>query len=290
MDREAQRGLRKSQHLEKEPIMMRVIRTVAVSAVVLATGACTIVDETEIAVKKSFGGDVKEEPIRQGIQPYVAPWNWGASFTKYPLREVQFPAEGRAEVIEILTSDQLKVAIEGALRYRIEPASAVELYKTVGGPGDVHSYVYNAYRSAARDAVAGFTAAELLSQGRDAVGERIRELVGRRIVDKGLILTDYFVRDIDPPEKIRMAIEEKLAAEQEIERERHRIQIEAAKADQRRAEAEGIRDAQTIIAESLSPSYLAYERIKALQAAAEGENNTIIDVNGNVSPIVGGLR
>lgn len=203
---------------------------------------------------------------------------------------MQFPAEGRAEVIEILTSDQVKVAIEGALRYRIEPDAAVELYKTVGGPEDVHSYVYNAYRSAARDAVAGFTAAELLSQGRDAVGVKIRELVGNRIRGKGIVLTDYFVRDIDPPEKIRVAIEEKLAAEQEIDRERHRIAIEAAKADQRRAEAEGIRDAQTIIAESLSPSYLAYERIKALQAAAEGENNTIIDVNGNVSPIVGGLR
>ena len=58
-------------------------------------------------------------------------------------------------------------------------------------------------------------------------------------------------------------------------------------ANQRRAEAEGIRDAQNIIAASLvgeeGRAYLAYEGLQALKAAAMGENNVII------SPSEGGV-
>ncbi|NIQ52637.1 MAG: hypothetical protein GWN71_04060, partial [Gammaproteobacteria bacterium] len=55
-----------------------------------------------------------------------------------------------------------------------------------------------------------------------------------------------------PPQSIRQAIEQKLAREQQVQAEAYQTQVVVEQANQRRAEAEGIRDAQRIIAESLA--------------------------------------
>lgn len=263
---------------------------VAATAIGLSSGACTVVDEYEVAVKKSFTGNVSDDAIQQSIQFWLAPWNWGANFYKFPKREIQWPARGEASPIRILSKDQLEITVDGSIRYRIDPSRAVELFMEVGGPGAIHDYVYNVYRSSARDAISKFTADQIMSEERAAVDQHIEERIKEKLSGKGIALVDFFVRDIDPPATIKTAVEAKLRAQQEIQTEQNKVEIVQAMADQRRAEAKGIRDAQAIIAESLTPEYLQYEKIKALMAAATGENNTLIDVNSNITPMVAPRR
>jgi len=238
--------------------------------------ACTRVDSYEVAVKKnSVTGAVADEIYSQGLYHAVF-----RDWTTYPRREIQFPDRGQSERLTALTSDQLTIGIDAAYRYRLVPDSVLVLYLSVGTMGDVHEFVYNAYRSAARDAVANIAAADILSTERAGIGEQIQTIMENRLTPRGVEITDFFVRDIEPPPSIREAIEQKLAREQQVQAEAYQTQVVEEQANQRRAEAEGIRDAQQTISESLAgvsgQRYLYWRYIEALMEVGMGTNNLVI--------------
>lgn len=242
----------------------------------IGQSGCTRVDSYEVAVKKNaVTGEVSDQIYDQGLYHAVF-----RDWTTYPRREIQYPVQSESERLTALTSDQLTIAIDAAFRYRVVPDSVLGLYLRVGDIEDVHQFVYNSYRSAARDAVANIAAADILSRERAGIGEQIRAIMTNRLHPRGIIITDFFVRDIEPPPSIREAIEQKLAREQQVQAEVYQTQVVHEQANQRRAEAEGIRDAQNIIAESLAgPSgqrYLYWRYIESLMEVGRGENNLVI--------------
>jgi regulator of protease activity HflC (stomatin/prohibitin superfamily) len=241
------------------------------------------VDEFEVSVKRNpLTGSVAAQPFRQGLYHSII-----RSWTNYSVREIQYPPQGASERLAALTSDQLQIGLDAAYRYRINPDSAVQIYLSIGEPGQVHAFVYNTYRSALRDAVAEVSAANVLSTERAGIGQRINDLMSERLVPRGLEVTDFFVREIEPPATLRAAIEDKLAREQQVQKEGFQTQVVAEQANQERARAEGIRDAQDIIAASLTgPSgqrYLYWRYLDVLGEVADGQNNLII------APTEGGI-
>jgi len=234
------------------------------------------VDEYEVAVKRNpVTGSVSGTPYRQGLYHSIF-----RSWTNYSTREIQYPPEGGAENLTALSSDQLQIGVDAAYRYRINPDSVVQLYLTIGGPGEIHAFAYNTFRSATRDAVAEVAAALILSSDRATIGDRIERLMSERLEPRGIVVTDFFVREIQPPETIRQAIENKLAREQQVQAEAYQTQVVQEQANQKRAEAEGIRDAQDIIATSLTgvqgQRYLYWRYLEVLGEVADGDNNLVI--------------
>ncbi len=241
------------------------------------------VNEYEVAVKRNpVTGAVGDVPYRQGLYHSIL-----RSWTNYSTREIQYPREGGAERLVALTADQLQIEVDAAFRYRIEPDSAVDLYLTIGEPGAISGFVYNTYRSAVRDAVAEIPAASIMSQDRAAIGTRIEELMSDRLEPRGIYITDFFVREIVPPATLREAIEAKLSREQQVQAEVYQTEVVAEQANQKRAEAQGIRDAQEIIATSLTgvsgQRYLYWRYLEVLGEVANGQNNLVI------APTEGGI-
>jgi len=241
------------------------------------------INEYEVSVRRNpVTGAVSNTPFRQGLYHSIF-----RSWTNYSTREIQYPVQGGAETLTALTSDQLQIRIDAAYRYRLDPDSVVILYLSVGEPRAVHSYVYNTYRSAVRDAVAEMTAANVLSQDRAQIGTRIEEIMSENLLERGIVITEFFVRELQPPETLRQAIEAKLAREQQVSAEAFQTQVVEEQANQKRAEAAGIRDAQEIIATSLTgvsgQRYLYWRYLEALGEIAEGQNNLVI------APTEGGI-
>lgn len=241
------------------------------------------VDDYEVAVKRNpLTGAVSDTPYRQGLYHSIL-----RSWTNYSTREVQYPREGGSERLTALTADQLQIAVDAAYRYRLVPDSAVALYLTIGEPADLHAFVYNTYRSAIRDAVAEMNAANILSRDRAEIGTRIEDLMADRLTPRGIIITDFFVRELVPPETLREAIEAKLSREQQVQAEVYQTQVVEEQANQKRAEAAGIRDAQEIIATSLTgvsgQRYLYWRYLEVLGQVADGQNNLV------VAPTEGGI-
>jgi regulator of protease activity HflC (stomatin/prohibitin superfamily) len=260
-----------------------VVAAVTAILIVIVAFGFNRVDEFEVAVKRNpLTGAVGSEAYRQGLYHSIL-----RSWTNYPLREIQYPREGQSERLTALTSDQLQIGVDAAFRYRLIPDGMVQMYLTIGEPSEVHAFVYNTYRSAIRDAIAEMAAQDILSQERAGIADRIEELMTTRLEPRGIVVTDFFVREVVPPETIRQAIEEKLAREQQAQKEQFQTQVVVEQANQKRAEAEGIRDAQEVIAASLSgvagQRYLYWRYLEMLGKIGEGQNNIVI------APTEGGI-
>ena len=95
----------------------------------VAAGMNTVVviDVGEVGVQH-FLGKVTEVPLGQGVHVI----NPLASVEIMSVREQSFPPNGGVEQIEAQTSEQMNVALEVSLLYRIDPARAPDLYARIG--------------------------------------------------------------------------------------------------------------------------------------------------------------
>ena len=101
------------------------------------------------------------------------------------------------------------------------------------------------------------------------------------IGDRGFVIESVLMKSIQLPKGLYQAIEEKLQAEQEAQRMEFVLQKERQEASRRTIEAEGIRDANKIISEGLTPQIIQYKTIEAYRELSKSPNAKLIIGNGN---------
>jgi regulator of protease activity HflC (stomatin/prohibitin superfamily) len=238
--------------------------------------SCTTVADYEVAVLKNpITGEVSQGSFEQGLY-FASPALFWRQYFKYPTREIQYPAAAGSEKAQALSADQLTITVDAAYRYKVLPDKVVDLFLTVGDMRQVSDYVYTTYRTALRDAIAELTGMEILSTDRVGIASRVEELMDQELRPKGVEVVRFFVREIQPPTAVRQAIELKLQREQEVDAQKFQTAIVREQAEQKRQEALGIRDAQNIIGQSLTPAYLSYYYMQTLQQVGQKAGNVII--------------
>ena len=224
-----------------------------------------IIDVGEVGVKH-FLGSIDPVPLEQGMH-IVNPL---ASVEKMSVREQAFPPDGGIESIEAQTSEQLNVALEISILFRLDGTVAPDLYQRLGSENQIKSrIVLNAVRNGVRDAVATKSINEIFSPNRREVANDMRREIQAKAGDRIEVL-DVFVRDVQAPPKVREAIEDKLAREQQVASERFQTEIIQERALQAIEEAKGIAEAQKIISEGLTPAYLTFHYIEQLGTLPPG--------------------
>jgi regulator of protease activity HflC (stomatin/prohibitin superfamily) len=227
--------------------------------------AVVLINVGEVGVKH-FLGKVDPTPLGQGMH-VINPF---ASIEKMSIREQSFPADGGIETIEAQTSEQLNVMLEISMLYRIDGANAPDLYQRIGTELKITSQiVLNAVRNGVRDAVATKSINEIFSPNRREVAIDMKREIQAKAGDR-IEVVDVFVRDVQAPEKVRDAIEEKLQREQMVASEVFQTEIIQERARQQGEEAKGIAEAQRIISEGLTPEYLTFFYIQQLTAMPDG--------------------
>jgi regulator of protease activity HflC (stomatin/prohibitin superfamily) len=221
--------------------------------------AFALVRVGEVGVKH-FLGQVDPIVLTQGVH-LVNPL---ATIEKMSVREQSFPSDGSVERIEAQTSEQLNVALEVSLLYRIDGANAPDLYQRIGNENQIKNrIVLNSVRNGVRDAVATKSINEIFSPNRREVAGAMEEAIQAKAGDRIEVL-EVFVRDVQAPQRVREAIEEKLQREQNVAAERFQTEIIQERARQQIEEAKGIAEAQQIISEGLTPEYLTFFYIEQL--------------------------
>jgi regulator of protease activity HflC (stomatin/prohibitin superfamily) len=227
--------------------------------------AFAVIAVGEVGVKH-FLGRIDTESLGQGVHVI----NPLASIEKMSTREQSYPPDGTVEHIEAQTSEQLNVALEVSILYRIDPAAAPDLYQRLGTEEQIKSrIVLNAVRNGVRDAVATKSINEIFSPNRREVANSMLQEIQAKAGDRIEVL-DVFVRDVQAPPKVREAIEDKLEREQQVARERFQTEIIQEQAQQAIEEAKGIAEAQKIISEGLTPAYLTFHYIERLSELPSG--------------------
>ena len=229
-----------------------------------AVNAVVIVDVGEVGVKH-FLGNVTETPLSQGI--HFVPL---ASVEIMSIREQSFPPSGSVEQIEAQTSEQMNVALEVSLLFRIDPLRAADLFDRIGSEQQIKSsIVMNAIRNGVRDAVATKSINDIFSPDRREVADAMKAAIQDKAGDR-IEVIEVFLRDVQAPTAVRQAIDEKLQREQQVAAEKFQTEIIQERALQEIERAKGIAEAQRIISVGLSPEYLRFHYIEQLGTLPAG--------------------
>ena len=244
----------------------RLLGVVLMLGGVAVVGANTvvIVGVGEVGVKH-FLGKVEPTPLGQGI--HFVPL---ASVEIMSIREQAFPASGGVEQIEAQTSEQMNVAMEVSLLFRIDPARAPDLFARIGSEAVIiQSIVLNAIRNGVRDAVATKSINDIFSPDRREIANDMKEEIQLKAGDR-IEVVEVFLRDVQAPVAVRQAIDEKLQREQQVAAEKFQTEIIEEQALQEIAAARGLAEAQVIITAGLTPEYLMFHYIERLSELPAG--------------------
>jgi regulator of protease activity HflC (stomatin/prohibitin superfamily) len=235
-----------------------ILRTVAwgfmVLAIVLLLGSMVrVIDPGEVGVKHAFG-TVSQAPLLPGIR-LVEPWS---NVEIYSTREEQYPEAGdQVEEIAALSSEQMGMTVDAGLRWQINPTDAPMIFTEIGTQEQIHSIVRNAIRKGVRDAMGQYSINQI-SQ-RTQIATAMQSAVDSALITQPRAggrpfriaeVTAFFLRDLQPPPQVVAAINNKIAQEQQIETERHRVEVARLQSDQQRLLN------QTLTAEALTKQYL----------------------------------
>ena len=227
--------------------------------------AVVVISVGEVGVQH-FLGKVNPVPMEQGVH-IINPL---ASVEKMSVREQSYPESGGVEQIEAQTSEQMNVALEVSLLFRLDPAKAPDLFDRIGSEMQIkRSIVLNAIRNGVRDAVATKSINEIFSPNRREVASDMLQAIQAKAGDR-IEVVEVFLRDVQAPAAVRQAIDEKLQREQNVAAEKFQTEIIQERAQQQIEEAKGIAEAQKIITTGLTPEYLMFHYIEQLGTLPAG--------------------
>jgi regulator of protease activity HflC (stomatin/prohibitin superfamily) len=292
-----------------EVSMRNTNRLLFATALALLSSACSYarIGNGELGVIRTPSG-MNPNPLPTGD------WSIGASDTVsvYNTRSQQ-----RDERLEVLAANGLKIVLDTSLRYHIVPNDVVKLDKELGA--DYYDVLLGpTLKSQARRVVGRYQPEEIYSTQREQIEKQIREGISTAITGRHVELEAVLIRNVQLPDVIQAAINNKLEAEQtalkmkfvidqaqseaeknllekkaQVERDRltsdgeaaaARVQAQA-KADSKRIEGQAMADYQKSLRQNLTPEVLRYYRIQAARALASAPNSKLVFVGaGDASP------
>ena len=116
-----------------------------------------------------------------------------------------------------------------------------------------------------REVIAQYEAKDIYSEKRHEASQQIFDDLVLKLEPRGIELEDVLLRHVELPDDLAQSIQLKLQSEQEAQRYDFLLQTEKKEAERKIIEAEGQRDAQKIINQSLTTRYLEYLYIQSLK-------------------------
>ncbi|MEM9834966.1 MAG: prohibitin family protein [Bacteroidota bacterium] len=258
---------------QKRMVSLSVIGFVALIAIIIFSNATFVtIDAGERGVLfRRFGGGLEKEKIYQPGFHIVAPWN---AMYNYSVREEQLEEE-----MEVLSSNGLNIKVDVTIRTNPKFDKVAYLHEIFGQDYKT-ALIRPEVRSAVRQVIGKFTPEELYSTKRDEVQTLITEDLTATLAKNFIDLRAVLIRDIELPDKVRMAIEEKLEAEQASLKYEYILTQERQEAERRLIEAEAKAAANRVLSASLSEKILQDKGIEATLKLAESPNSKVIVVGG----------
>ncbi len=257
--------------------MRRLATAMAALALALGGTACTIIEDGEVGVLKSFGS-IRDEPLSRGpnlVFPVVR------QIEKWNVKRQELK-----ETADTPSSEGLIVRIETSLQFRVLPDKAPFIRKNTG-----RNYreilIVPFFRNEVRDVVSGYPVRNIYSeQGRNQIAARVLENLQTSLAPEGIDVLAVLLRDVQLPARFKESIEAKLTAEQRVQQKGFELEQARKDAEIEIARAEGAAKAQQIVRSTLSDSYLHYLWIKTLN---ENPNVIYVATEANM-PIFKGVK
>jgi len=193
--------------------------------------------------------------------------------------EMSIQTQTIKESANVPSSEGLMMNLDTSLIYKLNPEKSADVFQKIGA--NYESVVIEPMlRAAIREATASHSANALYTGEREMVGKQIYDQLTTQLGQRGLLVENVLLRDIQLPATLKASIESKQQAEQEALAMNFRLQKEKQEAERKRIEAGGIRDFQQIVAQGISPQLLEWKGIEATENLAKSVNSKVV-VIGN---------
>jgi prohibitin 1 len=237
---------------------------------------CATIREGEVGVKRTLG-KYSDTAYKNGVKLY----NPFAS----RIFKISTQTENLEVALNIPSKEGLTIMSEVSILYNIDGKKAPQLLRNIGTDYEAN-VILPVFRSAVADVTSRFYAKDMHTGERSIIEKAIREQMMVLMEGKGIEVEAVLLKSIQLPNSLARAIEAKLQAEQEAQQMEFVLQQARREAEQKRVEAEGIRDAQLIIAEGLDAKILQFKSIEAFQELAKSPNAKIIITDGDLPMIM----
>ena len=243
----------------------------------------------EVGVQTLFG-KVQSGVLTEGlnvINPMVEVIHFDVKTQNYTMSAVHDEGDQEGDdAIRVLTADGLEVVIDLSVLYHIVPDKSPDILRTIGR--DIKGVIVRPVtRTKIRDNAVYYDAVALYSSKREEFQQKIFQTIEKEFNDRGLVLENLLIRNIQLPESVKQTIETKINAEQEAQKMKFVLDKERQEAERKRVEAQGIADYQRILTSTLTDKLIQYEQIKVQKELATSPNAKVIVLgNGKTAPLL----
>lgn len=250
----------------------------------------SIVGPGEVGVVSTFG-KVDNHPINSGfnlLNPVSVVHKMTIQTQNYTMTAT--PAEGQVkgdDSIPVISNEGLTLNLDVAVLYHLNPTEAPRVFREIG-ENYVDTIVRPEVRNQIREVASQYSAQQLYSDKRDEYNAKLSQIIAKRLGEKGIVTESVLLRNISLPQQLNKSIQDKLSAQQDAEKMQYTLQASKVEAERKVVEAQGIRDAQDVISQKLTPEYLQWYSIDMMKNLANSQNTTFLFVptGQNGMPIV----
>ena len=232
----------------------------------------TSIDAGETGVKFNLlSGGTQEDEYGEGLH-FKAPW---VKVSKFNIKTQEYTMskiveEGilkRDDRIRTVTSEGLYLDLDITVLYRIDADDADDILQTIGKEGQYQEIIIRpTVRNSVREIISQYEAMDIYGDNRSTIEFMIFESMKNQLDNRSIIVEALLIRDIEIPADLSDAISAKKTAEQEVMQMVYVLDKERVEKDRKIVEAEGISEANEIIAANLTTEYLTWYWINNLNA------------------------
>ncbi|MCX7805930.1 MAG: SPFH domain-containing protein [Planctomycetota bacterium] len=237
---------------------------------------------TSIDVEPGEVGYVYSKPLLLPgggfVQTLPGPARWGVCWRKFStnIDVRQFTMD---EAFSVLAKDDLTISFHAhaMLSVKSDPDSVRAVVEKYYGEKWYEEFFKERFRAKIYDAVREHDSRSA-KEKRAEIGKEVLAAMREICADTPFTVHDVVIGYITYPKVVQEAVEQKLAAQQELERAAVRVDIAKREAQVKIEEAKGVAEAQHIINNTLTTNYIRHEYVNALMQCARSPNTTIIYV------------
>lgn len=240
--------------------------------------SCRVIRQGEVGVKRSLG-KISPRVLQAGprlFNPFMT------TIITVPVRTINLEV-----ALDLPSKEGVNVTAEISILYHVDGKLATSVVENIGKDYE-RTVVLPVFRAAAADVSSKFMAKDMHTGNRLLIENQIKDQMAEQLAGRGIVIEAVLMKSIKLPPNLYRAIEEKLQAEQDAQRMEFVLQRERQEADRRRIEAEGIRDANQILSEGLTPGVIQFKSIEAFEKLATSPGSRVIITDGRAPFLIDG--
>jgi len=256
--------------------MNKLLLSSLAAFLLLSSSSCVTVRQGNVGVKRTIG-KIQEPSIPAGP-------SW---YNPFVSRIILLPTKTQnLEVnLPLPSKEGLNVEAQISILFHIDETKATDIIGSIG-EDYLNTIVLPVFRAAAADVTSKFMAKDMHTGNRQEIEIAIKDKMSELIRERGFIVEAVLLKSVSLPQGLYKSIEEKLQAEQDAQRMEFVLQKEKQEAERKKIEAAGVRDANKIISEGLTPAIIQYKSLEVYQELSKSPNAKVIIGNGTESLLI----